>query len=686
MANRILKALSFKKNRPKSDEPSRKPVSLPPEILREIEIVRPFFDEDFYFYKNPDVQAAGVDPLTHFCVHGWLEDRDPCALFSCQCYKDYAQAYREAFGNPFVHYISCLKPLETNESEHLEDVVEDPAIAAAKALAKNADAPYPTDPLYLTKADGTLLPVKTPDEHAIALAHANMDETYYRKTYPDFDGEKVPAAAHYLTIGWVEGKNPSAQFSTRFYLDNNTDVLEQGVNPFLHYLRHGSTERWRRSSDVAMAEVTARFKKGPLADAFREAVAIEPMVALPRDDRAITSPLSYSEHSLRTISKALRTRFMGRTFRNIVLLPHVRMSGAARVAGCFASALAEIWPAGDTLVVMTDGDMMEHPEWFPPGVELFDFSQFVNQIATPNVRFQMMVDLLHGVEAERLFNVNSRLFWDTLRVYGRQISQEFFVASYLFTWDETPEGFRGGYPIQWLRDCVDVLDLIVCDTASLAEDVRTRFGFAGESAKTVVTLRTPLARNDLSLGGDEDVDGVEPRRDGRPRILWAGRFDRQKRVDLLHEIATRCPQWDFQVYGKAVLDADETFGLDKLDNVFLKGTYTAIDELGAAALDAYLYTSQWDGMPTIILDIAQTGLPIVAADVGGIGEVITDETGWLIAPHDDVDVFIAALQAVIDNPAEGQRRAAALKARVVTLFDPDQYVTDLRTALETANA
>lgn len=64
------------------------------------------FDADFYKAANPDVAAAGVDPLTHFACTGWREGRNPNRSFSV---KDYLGAYpdvEEAGINPFLHFLA----------------------------------------------------------------------------------------------------------------------------------------------------------------------------------------------------------------------------------------------------------------------------------------------------------------------------------------------------------------------------------------------------------------------------------------------------------------------------------------------------------------------------------------------------------------------------------------------------
>ena len=68
------------------------------------------FDARFYLARNPDVAAAGVDPLGHFLESGWREGRDPTPDFSIDAYL---AAFPEVAGsdiNPFVHYLKAGKP------------------------------------------------------------------------------------------------------------------------------------------------------------------------------------------------------------------------------------------------------------------------------------------------------------------------------------------------------------------------------------------------------------------------------------------------------------------------------------------------------------------------------------------------------------------------------------------------
>ena len=64
-----------------------------------------------------------------------------------------------------------------------------------------------------------------------------FDEKWYKEHYGF--GEYLDAAAHYLTKGWLENKDPSPLFSTQEYLELYPEVKNSGLNPLLHFERQG---------------------------------------------------------------------------------------------------------------------------------------------------------------------------------------------------------------------------------------------------------------------------------------------------------------------------------------------------------------------------------------------------------------------------------------------------------------
>lgn len=63
------------------------------------------FDAEWYLKENPDVAAAGFDPVLHFYDNGWREGRDPGPLFATSAYLKSNPDVARSGVNPLLHYI-----------------------------------------------------------------------------------------------------------------------------------------------------------------------------------------------------------------------------------------------------------------------------------------------------------------------------------------------------------------------------------------------------------------------------------------------------------------------------------------------------------------------------------------------------------------------------------------------------
>jgi GT2 family glycosyltransferase/glycosyltransferase involved in cell wall biosynthesis len=74
------------------------------------------------------------------------------------------------------------------------------------------------------------------------LASGMFDRDYYLAHSPDVVAAGMDPALHYLRHGWREGRQPSLAFNGDFYIGVHADVRAEGFHPLLHYARHGKTE------------------------------------------------------------------------------------------------------------------------------------------------------------------------------------------------------------------------------------------------------------------------------------------------------------------------------------------------------------------------------------------------------------------------------------------------------------
>lgn len=103
-------------------------------------------------------------------------------------------------------------------------------------------------------------------------------------------------------------------------------------------------------------------------------------------------------------------------------------------------------------------------------------------------------------------------------------------------------------------------------------------------------------------------------------------------------------------------------------------------------LDVFVCPSDREPIPFTVFEAMATGIPIVAADSGGIPEQINhDENGLLFATNDHVSLAAAILR-LLDAPAERDRLGAAARRKVETDFSLTRFVSEMETVYEHALA
>lgn len=160
------------------------------------EVVASEFDIGFYLGQNPALR--GLDPIDHYILIGAQTGFDPNPDFSSAFYLDVYADVRTDSTNPLYHF------------------------------------------LRWGRAEGRLPKLEYIAPDVRELAEREFDADYYRSQHPNLRG--VAPLDHFLTAGWRDGYDPSAEFSLKDYLRLAPDVKVSGQNPFLHYVRWGRAE------------------------------------------------------------------------------------------------------------------------------------------------------------------------------------------------------------------------------------------------------------------------------------------------------------------------------------------------------------------------------------------------------------------------------------------------------------
>jgi sugar transferase (PEP-CTERM/EpsH1 system associated) len=107
--------------------------------------------------------------------------------------------------------------------------------------------------------------------------------------------------------------------------------------------------------------------------------------------------------------------------------------------------------------------------------------------------------------------------------------------------------------------------------------------------------------------------------------------------------------------------------------VHLLGHSNDVDRV-LGAFDVFVLPSISEGMSNTLLEAMAAGVPPVASDVGGNGEIVRDGVDGRLFPSDDEAALRACLVALCGDGAERARLAAAARERVLSTFDIDQMI------------
>ncbi|GEO99016.1 hypothetical protein [Methylobacterium haplocladii] len=96
------------------------------------------------------------------------------------------------------------------------------------------------------------------------LPNRFIDPEWYARFYKDLGSQ--PALFHYARIGRRERRDPGPDFGAGEYLAANPDVAAAGIEPLMHYIRHGRAEgRLAFRSPLAGHRTTSRAAEALVA-------------------------------------------------------------------------------------------------------------------------------------------------------------------------------------------------------------------------------------------------------------------------------------------------------------------------------------------------------------------------------------------------------------------------------------
>lgn len=493
--------------------------------------------------------------------------------------------------------------------------------------------------------------------HSKAKGAPSPDINFSMTKYLQLHPEKGEERADQVYLDWLNrGRSEGEIADPAPGVEKMATVL--GLSPH-EVVRHLTEMR---------TDLHHRLRTGTLGEMFARAVEIEPLIGeawveitrpkLPPFGTSAAVDMVCALHACQDAAEFRRARV-------IMVINRPRWGGGLRMEGHIAHALANHIDPDDVVIVYTDQEGERAPDRYPPGVREIDLSGAVKANGLKSDQAQLvLVELLRSFRADAIVNVNSLLLYRALATYGRALASSERLFLLLFCNEQTPRGTWVGYPIQQVNRTFDLVEGVITDSHYLRDWLIERHQLGPDESERLHVFSEPadptlpLATLPLSTSAR------------RPQVFWAGRWDRQKRVDIVLEVAARMPDVDIRMWGGAVFGKG---GLENLPpNVHLQGLYGHLSELPLLEADVWLYTSAWDGMPSQLIEVAMTQIPLVGSAVAGTTEVLRPEDSWPVE-DDDPESYVKALREVLADQGEARRRAAALRERMLRERDQESF-------------
>jgi glycosyltransferase involved in cell wall biosynthesis len=290
-----------------------------------------------------------------------------------------------------------------------------------------------------------------------------------------------------------------------------------------------------------------------------------------------------------------------------------------------------------------------HREPFP--TDILVWAHFMRRIR------RLKPDVLHGHGAKAgAFNRLKRRSKETIRVY-------------------TPHGGSLHYPLNTLkgalysrleRALMNSTDLFLFESA-----------FARDTYQRTIGIPAGLVRCVFNGVTADEFDPIVRAADATD-IVYVGEFRHIKGADLLIDAVAR-----LRNDGKAVTltlagDGEELAALKaQVQRLGLTGAVRFIGHVkaryGFSKGRVLVVPSRGDSMPYVVIEAAAAGIPMVAANVGGIPEIFGSHTDSLFAPN-IVGAMADAIETALEHPEAVQVRAKSLRERIFLHFSQKAMV------------
>ncbi len=216
------------------------------------------------------------------------------------------------------------------------------------------------------------------------------------------------------------------------------------------------------------------------------------------------------------------------------------------------------------------------------------------------------------------------------------------VSRFHGEWDLWEESSGGCVPLR--SQVADSLDIAVFISKKGEKYFKERY-------RTKRTVYAPLGSRDFGVS-EKSTDGII-------RILSCSSIYPLKRVSMIYDCVNRFAASHEVLWTHIGGGEDELTLKERIKNTAnsnLKATITGIkphdyvvDYYQHNQVDLFINLSTSEGIPVSIMEAISCGIPVVATNVGGNSEIVTDETGVIVSDNPSIEEVCKAIEIVLNH-------------------------------------
>lgn len=311
------------------------------------------------------------------------------------------------------------------------------------------------------------------------------------------------------------------------------------------------------------------------------------------------------------------------------------------------------------------------------------------------------IHLLSMIATEQIFfSVSKEVCYKNLSSKKLSMSKNFFQAVLKLRKYLKAHKIDVVFGVGMSMNCVGIAStlglktkFVSCDHTNSIVDIDTKVKktqrfVASKFANKIITLTNQDRLNyikkykmnsenvDYIYNWMDSLDSVEKYNINSKKLITVGRFDYQKGFDYLSKVAnlvlSKHSEWEWDIYG----DGDEKIKQELrnelevggvLSRVHFKGNVKGTENIYPGH-GMYVMTSRYEGLPLVLLEAKQYGLPIVSFNCPtGPSELVLDgENGYLVENY-NVEKMSQLINQLIEND---ELRA---KFSQNSMLDTDKY-------------